>query len=401
MAARFAGWLLAALGALLVFVPSAFAEPAPAPELPARAWILVDAEDGDVIAAHRAETPYSIASTTKLMTAYVARRDLELSDEVVAPPYQALAAESLLGLEAGERITVRDLLYGMLLASGNDAAVALADAAAGSVREFVAEMNQAADRLGLEHTSYANPIGLDDPANYSSAHDLATLATVLRRDRLFRRIFDTPETVLTTGARPRDVVNRNSLLFRVPYVNGVKTGYTIDAGNVLVGSATRKGVDLVSAVLGVPTESERDSATLTLLDYGFSLYHRRTPVRRSERLTSAAIRWQDESVPLAATRDVRLTVRRGQQVETRVQAPDEIEGPVERGERVGEVVVSLDSETVATVPLAATRAVGAASLLDRYDAAVPGSRSIAWLLAIAVVALAAIAVVALARVRRR
>lgn len=401
MTARVGGWLLAAFCVLLVLAPAAAAAPKPAPELSAKAWVLVDAEDGDVLAAHRAETPYSIASTTKLMTAYVARRDLKLSDTVTAPGYQALAAESLLGLEAGERITVRDLLYGMLLVSGNDAAVALADAAAGSVSAFVAEMNRAADRLGLDNTSYANPVGLDEAGNYSSAHDLATLAITMRRDPLFRRIFDTPETVLESGAHPRDVVNRNALLFSVPYVNGVKTGYTIDAGNVLVGSAKRKGVELVSAVLGAPTESERDAGTLTLLDYGFSLYHRRSPVRRGENLAKAEVRWQDESVPLAATREVRLTVRRGQEVETEVRAPDELEGPIDRGERVGEVVVSLDSKTVARVPLAAAHAVGAASLLDRYDAAVPGSRAVAWLIALVVVAMAVVALVALVRVRRR
>ena len=372
----------------------------PAPELPARAWVLVDASDGEVLAAHRAETPYAIASTTKLMTAYVARRDLRPGQTVVAPGYEALAAESLLGLERGERITVRDLLFGMLLVSGNDAAVALADAAAGSVPAFVERMNRAAERLGLEHTSFANPIGLDEPGNQSSAHDLAKLAIVLRRDPLFRRIFDTPEIVLRTGSYPRDVVNRNALLLSVPYVNGVKTGYTIDAGNVLVGSAKRKGVELVSAVLGAPTESERDSATLELLDYGFSLYHRRSPVRDGERLASVEVRWQDQSVPLAAVREVRVTVRRGQDLETRVRAPSELEGPIERGERVGAAVVSLDSERIARVALAATRSVAAASLLDRYDAAIPGPRAAAWLLAIAVVVAALLALVALVRARR-
>ncbi len=392
--------LLAGLVALLALTPPVAVAAKPPPDLPATAWVLVDADDGDVLAARRAETPQAIASTTKLMTAYVARRDLRLDETVVAPAYQALAAESLLGLQSGERIEVRDLLFGMLLVSGNDAAVALADAAAGSVPAFVAQMNRAAHRLGLDHTSYANPIGLDDPNNYSSAHDLARLAIVLRRDRLFRRIFDTPHTVLSSGAHPRDVVNRNALLFSVPYVNGVKTGYTLDAGNVLVGSAERKGVELVSAVLGVPSEAERDSATLELLDYGFSLYHRRTPVRAGKPLADAAIRWQDASLPLAATRDVRLTVRHGQSLETRVEAPEVLEGPVDRGERVGEVVVSLDSEPVARVPLAATHAVGAASLVDRYDAAIPGSRGVAWLLALAVVAATLLAVVALARSRR-
>ena len=128
------------------------------------------------------------------MTAYVARKRLRLGETVVAPPYDALAAESLLGLEPGERIEVRDLLLGLLLVSGNDAADALAQAAAGSEEEFVREMNDAAARLGLDDTSYANPVGLDEMGNYSSARDLVDLAIELRKDALFREIFDTAST---------------------------------------------------------------------------------------------------------------------------------------------------------------------------------------------------------------
>ena len=142
----------------------------PPPDVPARSYLLLDGDDGDILAARGADRQSSIASTTKLMTAYVARRSLRLGETVTAPAYQALAAESLLGLEAGERIRVRDLLYGLLLVSGNDAAVALAEASAGSVPSFVDRMNRAARRLGLDDTSYANPIGLDEPGNLSLIH---------------------------------------------------------------------------------------------------------------------------------------------------------------------------------------------------------------------------------------
>ena len=374
--------------AALAGAATATAAPQPPSGLPARAWILVDADDGEVLAAHRASSSYSIASTTKLMTAYVARRELGLHDEVVAPPYDALPAESLLGLAAGERIEVRDLLYGLLLVSGNDAAEALAQAAAGSEDAFVGQMNRAAKKLGLGDTTYANPIGLDEPGNNSSAEDLADLAVKLRRDKLFRRIFDTPETVISSGAHPRDLVNRNVLVRTVPFVNGVKTGYTLDAGNVLVASGEQKGVELVSAVLGAPSESERDSATMTLLDYGFSLYHRRTPVKRQEALARVAIKDRDISVPLAPARDLRVTVRRGQNLQTRVRAPAEVDGPVSGGERMGQVVVSIDGEPVARAPLAATRGAAAASLLERYDAKIPGPRAVAWGVAILALAVA-------------
>lgn len=344
--------------------------------------MVVDAADREALAAQRPASSYPVASTTKLMTAYVARRGLELSEVVVAPAYAANSAESLLGLVEGERIGVRDLLYGLLLASGNDAAAALAQAAAGSEPRFIARMNKAADKLGLDRTSYANPIGLDEPGNFSSARDLVDLAIVLRRDPVFREIFDSPAATLSSGAQTREIVNRNDLVRTVPEVNGVKTGYTLGAGNVLVASATRDGVTLVSAVLGAPTESERDAATLELLDFGFSLYRERTAVRRGEPLAAPEVRFQGERVDLRAARELQLTVRRGQKVSTTVDAPAEVEGPLERGERLGTATVSVDGETVARVALKAGRAVPAASLLERFDGAVPGPRAVAWLVAV-------------------
>ena len=321
-----------------------------------------------------------VASATKLMTAYAARRDLGLSKRVVAPPYQALAAESLMGLRAGEKVAVRDLFYGLLLASGNDAAVALADAADGSEGGFVAEMNREAKRLKLRDTSYGNPIGLDQPGNYSSARDLVTLTRALREDGFFRRVFDTPEVTVHSGGRPIRLTNRNTLVRTVPWVNGVKTGYTLGAGYVLVGSGTRKGVTLVSAVLGAPSESARDAATRELLDYGFSQYERERALERGERLASASVRYQDSSLPLVADRDVTVTVRRGQQLDTELVAPDEVEGPVDRGERVGQAVVTLDGERVGRVALVAGRAIPEADVGDRVDSALPGGRGLAWVL---------------------
>lgn len=334
------------------------------------------------------------------MTAYVARRSLRLRETVVAPPYEALAAESLLGLQAGETIEVRDLLYGLLMVSGNDAAVALADGAAGSEGRFVARMNAAAERLGLDHTSYANPIGLDEAGNYSSARDLAEFAVRLRRDRVLRRIFDTAEYDTTSGAQSRHLVNRNNLVLDVPWVNGVKTGYTLDAGYVLVGSGERRGVELVSAVLGTPSEAARDQATLELLDYGFSLYRREHPVRAGEQLAAPSVRFQDLSLPLIAAKGAGVAARADERLAVEVDAPQEVEGPIERGQRVGTAIVTLDGELVERVPLRAARAVSEASLLDRFDAAVPGPRALAVLAGIAALGLAGAAALALIRRRR-
>ncbi len=370
-------------------------------DLPAAAWVLVDAEDGTVLAAHRANSERSIASTTKLMTAFVSRRELRPGEIVTAAPYDALPAESLLGLETGESIEVRDLLYGLLLVSGNDAAETLAVAAAGSRERFVEQMNAAATRLGLDHTSYANPVGLDEAGNYSSARDLTTLAIRLRRDALFRKIFDTATITIQSGAHSRSLTNRNNLVLTVPYVDGVKTGYTIDAGNVLVGSGEQKNVELISAVLGAPTESERDAATLALLDYGFSLYRQRAPVKQGQRLAVVSIRDRNAAVGLEAAEPVRVTVRRGEEVETRIDAPTVVDGPLRRGEQLGTATVIVGGEEQAEVALVASESADAASLTERVDAKVPGPRIVTWIVAIAGVSLLIAAALALrARSRR-
>jgi serine-type D-Ala-D-Ala carboxypeptidase (penicillin-binding protein 5/6) len=371
--------------------------------LSARAWFLVDARDGTRLAGQNASASSAIASTTKLMTAYLALHELPLQQRLVAPPYHPLPGESLLGLEAEERISVRDLLYGLLLPSGNDAAVTLADGVAGSEPAFVGEMNRAASRLGLRDTSYANPIGLDEPGNYSSPRDLAKLTMRLRRQRLFRRIVDTARMTLQTGVHPRTIVNHNDLVLTVPWINGVKTGYTLDAGYVLIGSGTRKGVTLLSVVLGAPSVAARDQDTLSLLRYGFSLYLRQTPVRSGERLAAPAVRGRDETLPLVAARSVRVTARRGQSVRVAVDAPLEVEGPIPRGRQLGTGVVTLDGEVVGRVPLLSKRPAlppAGSSLASRVDDAVPGPRAVVWA-ATGAAAVAIVIGIALALTHRR
>jgi D-alanyl-D-alanine carboxypeptidase (penicillin-binding protein 5/6) len=364
----------------LALVPApAGAQDEQPPRPDADAWVLVDAADGDVIAQHRQHAELPMASTTKLMTAYLALRELNLDDLVTAAPYQPGPAESLMKLRPDEQVSVHDLLYGLLLASGNDAAQTLAVAAAGSEEAFVAQMNRAARKLDLTETSYENPIGFDAPTQFTSPDDLVELTVELRSDKFFRRVTDTPEITLTEGERTRHIVNRNNLVRTVPFVDGVKTGYTTDAGYVLVGSGEQRGVTLVSAVMGTPSESERDAATLELLEYGMSLYDRRTAVERDERLGEVAITDRDVTVPVVAADPVELTVRADEDVEVEAQGvPAEAKGPISKGDEIGKAVVTVDGEPEARVPLVAARSADAASLIERIDAALPGSRVGAW-----------------------
>ena len=295
------------------------------------------------------------------MTAYLAMSRLPLRRIVHAAPYSAIPGESLLGLRAGQRVSVRDLLYGLILESGNDAAYTLAVAAAGSEGRFVRQMNLRAAALGLADTHYANPIGLDEPGNYSSPRDLVALTRRLFERAEFRRIADTEGATLRSMRPPVRIDTRNTLLLRAPWATGVKTGHTLGAGYVLVGSARRKGVELISAVLGAPSETSRDLETLELLDYGFSLYRRERPFARGEVLARPGIRYAGGHLPLRAARGVALGIRRGQEIEVKVRAPDEVEGPVRRGRRLGNVTVILDGARAAMVPLLAARSIGEAS----------------------------------------
>ena len=390
--------MLAAVAVLATAAPASAVAATPPPRVPtADSAIVVDARDGTVMFAKRPDAERSIASTTKLMTALLALEKADPNAIFTAPAYNAQPAESRINLREGERMTVKDLLQALLLESANDAAVALAENISGSRQAFVDEMNARARELGLDHTSYANPIGLDQAGNYSSAHDLATLARTLLRNRRFARIVDMPSATLESGIRPRTVRNRNDLVGQYPWVDGVKTGYTLNAGNVLVGAAARgPRARVVSVVLGEPTEAARDADTLTLLRWGLGQFHRVRVVDRRRRLATADVQHRDETAGLVPTRGVVLMVRDGQRLRRRVNAPDELEGPLAAGERVGSVTVLVDGRPVRRVALVTAAEVPGAGPLRVLvsDLGVPLTVLIALLIVVA-------AILAILRVRIR
>lgn len=361
------GALAALLLALALWlVPAPAAAPAAGPQgIYAEAWTVVDARSGDALASQAAHRRLPIASTTKLMTAYVALRELPLDEVVRAAPYSPIYGESLMGLKAGERVSVRDLLYGLILVSGNDAAHTLAIRAAGSEARFVRQMNRYAAALGLADTHYANPVGLDQRGNYSSAADLATLARRLLREPVFAEIADSRSALLRSLRPPRRIETLNDLLYMAPWATGVKTGHTFDAGYVLVGSGEKKGVSLVSVAIGDPTEETRFTDNLALLEWGFSQYQRRLPIRTGESLAEPEIRYSGGHLPLRAARSLQVGVRRGQRLSVELQAPGEVEGPIHRGERLGAATVTVSGRRVGVVALRASRAVPEASFFDR------------------------------------
>jgi D-alanyl-D-alanine carboxypeptidase (penicillin-binding protein 5/6) len=350
---------------LVAAAPGSAAAAEPPPHVPtAQAAIVVDAVDGTVMFGKRPDAERAIASTTKLMTALLSLEDAKPRDVFTSPGYDAMAAESRINLRAGERMTVHDLLEALLLESANDAAVDLAVNIAGSREAFVEQMNKRAASLGLDHTSYANPIGLDDPGNYSSARDLAALARYLLPNRRFAKIVDSPEATLESGSHVRVVQNRNDLVSAYPWVNGVKTGYTSQAGNVLVGSAKRgPRARVISVVMGEPSEAARNADTLALLRWGLDRFKRVRVVPRGRVFARPDVKYRDQRARLVARHGVVVTVRDGQHLARRVNAPDEVEGPLAKGERVGSVTVVVGARRIRRVALVTAEEVPGAGTL--------------------------------------
>ena len=361
--------------ALAAAVLAVFAAPAVARDCPdsvqAPSAIVLEVSTGIVACERNADEERPVGSTVKLMTALLTLERAKLDERFRAVPYHASPAELLIGLQPGERMTVHDLLSGLLVRSGNDAAMTLASGVAGSERAFVQLMNQRARELGLEHTRYGNPIGLDAPGAHSSARDLVKLAQFLRTKPFFRRTVKQDRVTLTSGSVTRSFDNRNTLIGAVPWVNGVKTGHTQQAGNVLVGSGRQNGIQVISAVLGEPTQTARNEDTVRLLKFGMDRFQRITAAPEG---TSV-----DVSVPIRYRRGAELELVVGANGERTVvpkhqrervtikptKYPREVQGPIAFHAVLGEADVLQDGRKIATVPLVASGEVPAAGAAQR------------------------------------
>ena len=300
------------------------------------------------------------------MTAWVTLKELPLDKIVRAQPYDAEYGESLMGLRAGQRISIRDLLYGLILRSGNDAAHTLAIDVGGSVPRFVRLMNRYAAALGLSDTHYANPVGLDQKGNYSSARDLAALTRRLLQVPAFAKIADSREAVLRSVHPQRRIKTINELLQMAPWVTGVKTGHTWGALWCLVGSGSRKGVSLISDVLGAayrrrtlrrqPAAARIRLRPVPQTGPGPRRPGPRRPGDPLQRRRAAAARRAHRS---------RSACARARSSTSRCGRRREVEGPIRRGQRLGRATVFVDGRRAGTVALRAGRAVPRASAFDR------------------------------------
>jgi D-alanyl-D-alanine carboxypeptidase (penicillin-binding protein 5/6) len=370
--------------------------------LSVRAASLMEVRSGKELFAYNAYAPVPIASTTKLMTALITlEHERRLSRRFADPSYYPAASDSQIGLAPGERMSVHDLLLALLLPSADDAAEDLAyNVGRGSVARFIGMMNARAKQLGLHRTHYTTPIGLDTPGNYSTAYDLLKLTRyVLRTQPFFDRAVASPSAVLRTGNHVRYVTNRNDLVGRISWINGVKTGHTNDAGYVLVGSGTRRGMRLLSVVLGTSSESSRDENTLDLLDYGFANFRTETLVRRNEVLARPSIRDQPRKhAEVIAAHGFSDILPRSAHTRLRVEVPRQLAGPMPWHAKVGRVLVLRDGHVLARIPLLLAHripAVGTLALAARFV-----SRP-STLVGLVVLFAAAMSLAALRRSRRR
>jgi D-alanyl-D-alanine carboxypeptidase (penicillin-binding protein 5/6) len=327
--------------------------PASAPAVQARAYVVQSTVDGRTLAARNAAAPRAMASITKLMTVLVALDHLALDEEVTVPAAAARVGESSLGLRAGQRVPVRDLVIGALVPSANDAATALATAAGGTVPRFVAEMNRKARALGLHGTRYRNPHGLDELGHVSTAADSASLLRAALRVPVIRRYVGMPRARLSSG---RMVESTDNLLGTLPGFAGGKTGHTSLAGWSQVGFARSAGVGITVAVLGSPTEAQRDSDLAALLRFGLASYRPSRVVDRGRIYATVDVGWGRQPLQLVAPRTVVRPAPTGRPLVERVVAPVVASLPVRAGQRLGTLVVTDGGRVVARSPLVAARA---------------------------------------------
>ncbi len=367
MAAVLAALALAAprAGAATAVATGAAAAPPP-PGLSVRAATLVVQGTGQRLYAVNPGAELPIASTTKLMTALETLEHAPIGAMFTYPNYSLSPGDSQIGLVPGERMSVYDLLVAMMLPSADDAAYDLAyNVGHGSIPRFIAMMNADARRLHLTETHYSTPIGFDTPGNYSSASDLVQLGSYLiEHYPLFARVVAMSSAVLHTGDHVRSVVSLNGLVGQVPWIHGIKTGHTADAGYVLVAVGTQNGMTLLSAVLGTSSEAARNQNTLALLDWGFSNFRQATPVTAGAVLARPTV--ADRTgvhAQVIAGRSFTEAVRRGVHLHLKLRVPTQLSGPLAKGAVVGRATVLADGRPIGSVPLLLAQALPAVSPL--------------------------------------
>lgn len=347
----------------------------PPPKLDARAWLVVDLTSGQILAEHNAHAQEAPASLTKLMTAYLTFKALKegtikLNQMVTESKEAWQTGGSRMFIDPRVPVSVNDLLLGMIVQSGNDAAMTLAQTVGGSVSAFVAMMNRQAQQWGLKGTHFMDPTGLPDPGHHTTAYDLSIIATHIIRDfpADYARYFKVKEFTYNHITQP----NRVSLLFTDPSVDGMKTGYTSEAGYCMITSALRQFPNgprrLLTVVMGTPTERARGEESQVLLNWAYQNFDDIVLASPGKPVLTAPV-WKgvDNKVELGSSVPVVISVPRGmgKDLQTKVVRPDPLVAPLQAGQRIGQLDVSLSGKPLAVYPLEVMKAVPEAGLFGR------------------------------------
>jgi serine-type D-Ala-D-Ala carboxypeptidase (penicillin-binding protein 5/6) len=354
------------VGPLIVF--AALVVAAVAAAVSARAFMVMDQQTGVVLASSHADERPAMASTTKIMTGLLTLEHFhDLATVVTARRDAVGVGEDEIYLQKGEKLTVNQLLKALLIQSANDAAADLADAVAGSQTAFVALMNQRARELGLTNTHYTNPHGLDEPGHYTSAADLTHLARFAMTDPRFAGYVDHATSTIPWAHHHYDrvLVSHNDLLEDHPWVYGVKTGWTDNAGYCIVAAGLWRGHHVLVTLLGEPDDAHRLADALALFHWSATQYAQRTVVSAGAVLARAALPYHDSALALVAAGPLSASLRVGAPVTIRVTAPPRVGLPVTQGQTVGSARVSADGHLVGTVRLVAAASYAKVGLLSK------------------------------------
>lgn len=327
-----------------------------APTVKADAAVLMDARTGQILFEKNARQKRAPASTTKIMTALLALEGGNLRQVVTVSPRAASVGEASLNLQAGEKLTLEELIYGALLRSGNDACVAIAEHIGGTEENFVLLMNQKAKMIGAEDTSFKNTNGLPAPGHYTTARDLATLTRYALSNTFFQMVVSTRSKIIG-GQEERYLNNTNRLLWSYDWVDGVKTGTTNEAGGCLVASATRDGRQLISVVLH---SDNRWKDSIKLLEYGFDGFEYLKVLGEGEAYETIGVKEGiGKEIRAVASADLGVVISRGKTecLERKVDLEHELTAPVCESQKVGKVTVLVNGVSTGSVDLVADRSI--------------------------------------------
>ncbi|WP_425316870.1 D-alanyl-D-alanine carboxypeptidase family protein [Stutzerimonas chloritidismutans] len=342
-----------------------------APQLAAKSYMLMDAASGEILVEHNGDERLPPASLTKLMTAYIATLEIQKgqisdSDMVTVSEKAWRTGGSRMFIQVNTQVSVDDLLHGIIIQSGNDASVAMAEHIAGSEEAFADLMNSTAQRLGMTNSHFMNATGLPDPDHYSSANDMAKLArAIIYEDPAHYAIYAQKEFFWNNIKQP----NRNLLLWRDKTVDGLKTGHTEEAGYCLVASAVRDNMRLISVVFGTDSEQARAAETQKLLTYGFRFFETRTFYQKGTELAQAQVwKGQQDKLKAGLAQDLTMTLPRGQA--EKLQAVMSFNGtltaPIQQGDVIGKVEVKLEDKVVRSTDLVALETIEEGGLFRRF-----------------------------------